>query len=288
MTAARWMVAGCFALALASPVRAVDSLDDIKADLANCKGPPSCLHRTLLQARLNYRLKMIQMAEVTMGSIAGSVPGASADLRRAVAGLAGAMAGNAGGSGAANAGVPSRAAQGSARPTQAAPAAPTPAAANPSPAAPPASKPTAASSTPPASVQNRAAAARAIPGTWPLQVALSESISADDLQSGRDFRALSLVPVMSAGKMIVPPGVMVYLKVRALGPGPQPNSLRLSLAADYAEVNGTRVPLTSNELERVILTVSGGSPRPGLPSRLSVNTRLPFAVGPAAAARPGN
>src|SRR2546428_22322 len=64
--ATRWMVAGCFAFALASPVRAVDSLDAIRADLANCKGPPSCLHRTLLQARLNYLLKMIQMAEVTM------------------------------------------------------------------------------------------------------------------------------------------------------------------------------------------------------------------------------
>jgi hypothetical protein len=267
MTAARWMVAGCFAWALTSPVRAVDSLDDIKADLANCKGPPSCLHRTLLQARLNYRLKIIQMAEIAMGSIARSVPGASADLRRAVTGLAGTLAGNAGGMGTGNTGVPSRAVQSSARPSPAVPAAPQP-------------SPVSASRTAP--VPNRAAA-RAIPGTWPLQVALSEAISADALKSGRDFRALSLVPVMSGGKMIVPPGVMVYLKVRALGPGSQPNSIRLALAADYAEFSGTRVSLASSEVERVILTESGGPPRPGIPSRLSANTRLPFNVSPAAA-----
>jgi hypothetical protein len=251
-------------------MRAVDSLDDIRADLANCKGPPSCLHRTLLQARLNYRLKMIQMAEITMGSIAGSVPGASADLRRAVSGLAGALAGNAGGSGGGSVAAPSRAAQGNSRP---------------SPPVAPAPKPSPASPSPPAPAQNRAAA-RAIPGAWPLQVALSEAISADALKSGRDFRSLSLVPVMSGGRVIVPPGVMVYLKVRALGPGPQPNSLRLALAVHYAEFNGTRVPLASNELERVIFTMSGGRPRPGFPSGLSVNTRLPFAVSPATAAGP--
>lgn len=45
-----WIVSGCFALALALPVRAFDTLDDIKADLANCK---NCPHRTLIQARLN-------------------------------------------------------------------------------------------------------------------------------------------------------------------------------------------------------------------------------------------
>ncbi|PYT26962.1 MAG: hypothetical protein DMG58_21375 [Acidobacteria bacterium] len=278
--ATRWMVAGRFAFALASPVRAVDSLDAIRADLANCKGPPSCLHRTLLQARLNYRLKMIQMAEVTMGSIASSVPGASADLRRAVAGVAGTLAGNAG--------SPVKVGPGGAVPANARPTAvsvsPAPATANPNPA-PPAPRPSAARPTPAAPVQNRAAG-RAIRGTWPLQVALSEAISADALNSGRDFRALSLVPVMSGGRMIVPRGVMVYLKVRALGPGAQPNSLRLALAVDYAEFNGTRVPLASNEVERVIFTASGGRPRPGFPSGLGVNTRLPFAVSPATAASP--
>src|SRR5437879_3951825 len=113
----RWMVAGCFAFALASPVTGA-SLDEIKADLANCKGPPSCLHRTLLEARLNYRLKMIQMAEITMGSIARSVPGASADLRRAVAGLSGALAANAGGPG--KVGGPGGTVPANARPTPAA------------------------------------------------------------------------------------------------------------------------------------------------------------------------
>jgi hypothetical protein len=61
---------------------------------------------------------------------------------------------------------------------------------------------------------------------------------------------------MSGGQVIVPPGVMVFLKVRSLGPGPRPDSLRLSIAADYADVNGTHVALTSNEITRFILAAS--------------------------------
>jgi hypothetical protein len=107
MTMARWIVAGCFTWALASPVMAFDSLGEIKADLAKCSG---CLHRNLLQARLNYRLKMIQAAEISMAGIAGRVPGTDTRMRGAVAGVAGNLAANAGinGSGAP---APSRAAQ---------------------------------------------------------------------------------------------------------------------------------------------------------------------------------
>ncbi len=84
MTMARWIVAVCFTWVLASPVRAFDSLDDIKADLAKCSG---CLHRNLLQARLNYRFKMIQAAETSMAGIAGRVPGTDTRMRGAVAGV---------------------------------------------------------------------------------------------------------------------------------------------------------------------------------------------------------
>ncbi len=107
MTMARWIVAVCFTWVLASPVRAFDSLDDIKADLAKCSG---CLHRNLLQARLNYRFKMIQAAETSMAGIAGRVPGTDTRMRGAVAGVASNLAANAGinGSGAP---APSRVAQ---------------------------------------------------------------------------------------------------------------------------------------------------------------------------------
>ena len=44
------------------------------------------------QARLNYRLKMIQYIETGMAGIAGSVPGTSAGARNAFAGISGAMA----------------------------------------------------------------------------------------------------------------------------------------------------------------------------------------------------
>ena len=94
MTKNRWMVSGCFVLAFASPVRAFDTLDEIKASLANCK---NCPHRTLLQARLNYRLKMVQQLETRVAGIAGSVPGMSSGARQTMSGIAGSMASNAGG-----------------------------------------------------------------------------------------------------------------------------------------------------------------------------------------------
>jgi len=93
MTKNRCVVSGCFALALASPMRALDTLDEIKADLSNCK---NCPHHTLLQARLNYRLKMIQYAETGMAGIAGSVPGMNSGTRQAIAGISGSVVGNAG------------------------------------------------------------------------------------------------------------------------------------------------------------------------------------------------
>lgn len=94
MTKNRWIVGGCFALALALPARAFDTLEEIKADLAKCK---NCPHRTLLQARLNYRLKMVQQLETGVAGIARSVPGTSSGARQMMSGVAGSMASNAGG-----------------------------------------------------------------------------------------------------------------------------------------------------------------------------------------------
>ena len=89
----RWILVACFALLqLPVPVMA-DSLDEIKADLANCR---TCRQRTLLEARLNYRLKMVQASEMTIAGVAGSVPGTSSGARRLMAGAAGSMASNAG------------------------------------------------------------------------------------------------------------------------------------------------------------------------------------------------
>lgn len=99
----KWIGSGLLTLALASPVRAFDTLDEIKADLANCR---NCPHRTLLQARLNYRLKMIQYAENGISGIAGSVPGMSSTVRGALGGIAGTMASNSGGGVGGNVRVP--------------------------------------------------------------------------------------------------------------------------------------------------------------------------------------
>jgi hypothetical protein len=92
MTTNQWIVTGYFALALTSPMRA-DTLDGIKASLGSCR---NCLNRTLLQARLNYRLKMIQYAEAGTSGVAGSVPGMTAGARNAFAGITGSIVANAG------------------------------------------------------------------------------------------------------------------------------------------------------------------------------------------------
>ena len=93
MVAFRWILVGCFALLQLPFAVMADSLDEIKADLASCK---NCRQRTLLEARLNYRLKMVQDSETTTAGIAGSVPGTSSGARRMTAGAAGSMASNAG------------------------------------------------------------------------------------------------------------------------------------------------------------------------------------------------
>src|SRR5262249_35997248 len=91
----RWIVAGCCALLLLPFGVTADSLDEIKADLANCG---KCQHRTLLEARLNYGLKMVQASQVGTARIAGSVPGTSSAARNVMAGAAGSLTGNAGAS----------------------------------------------------------------------------------------------------------------------------------------------------------------------------------------------
>ncbi|MGB6267023.1 MAG: hypothetical protein WBF56_14890 [Candidatus Acidiferrales bacterium] len=92
MTKNQWIVSVCFALAFASPMGA-DTRDEIKADLANCQ---NCRDRTLLEARLNYRLKMIQYIATGIGQTVGTVPGTSAGDQNAFAAISGTMAANAG------------------------------------------------------------------------------------------------------------------------------------------------------------------------------------------------
>jgi hypothetical protein len=89
----RRILAGCCVLLLLPLGVIADSLDEIKADLANCR---SCRYRTLLQARVNYRLKMVQASQLTTAGIAGSVPGTSSATRSFMAGAAGSLMGNAG------------------------------------------------------------------------------------------------------------------------------------------------------------------------------------------------
>jgi len=90
------MLAGCCALLLLPLTVTADSLDEIRADLASCG---NCRYRTLLEARLNYRLKMVQAAQLTTAGVAGRVPGTSAVARNGMAGAAGSLTSNAGAGG---------------------------------------------------------------------------------------------------------------------------------------------------------------------------------------------
>src|SRR5262249_32698558 len=96
LVTSRWILAGCLASLLLPLAIGADSLDEIKADLANCG---NCPYRNLLQASLNYRLKMVQAAETSTSSIAGSVPGTSSRARSLMAGAAGGMTSRAGAGG---------------------------------------------------------------------------------------------------------------------------------------------------------------------------------------------
>jgi hypothetical protein len=89
----RWILAGCCALLLLPFGVTADSLDEIKADLVKCR---NCQYRTLLEARLNYRLKMVQASEMSTAGNARSVPGTSSAARNVMAGAAGSLASNAG------------------------------------------------------------------------------------------------------------------------------------------------------------------------------------------------
>src|SRR6476661_1882236 len=89
----RWILAVCCAVLLLPFAVAADSLDEIKADLANCG---NCRYRTLLEARLNYRLKMVQASQLTTSGIVGSVPGTDSRMRTAMSGAAGSLMSNAG------------------------------------------------------------------------------------------------------------------------------------------------------------------------------------------------
>jgi len=88
----RWILAGCALLLLPFGVTA-DSLDEIKADLANCR---TCSYRTLLQARVNYRLKMVQASQSMAANVMRSVPGTSSAARNVTSNAAGALTSNAG------------------------------------------------------------------------------------------------------------------------------------------------------------------------------------------------
>jgi hypothetical protein len=88
----RWILGCCALLVLPFTVTA-DSLDEIRADLASCR---NCRERRLLEARVNYRLKMVQASQLTTAGIAGRVPGTSSAARRVMANAAGSLAGNAG------------------------------------------------------------------------------------------------------------------------------------------------------------------------------------------------
>lgn len=136
---------------------------------------------------------------------------------------------------------------------------------------------------PPPPVSNPAAAPPVvIPEGTVLQVSVASPINAEAIGvPGVVFMARLEQPVQAGGKVLVRAGAIIMLKARLVGPGPGPNTVRMSLAADYVKVNDQRVPFTSSEAVQTVLAKRLGPQTPGVPNSVPANTKLSFTVGSA-------
>src|ERR1019366_5319153 len=134
---------------------------------------------------------------------------------------------------------------------------------------------------PPPPVSNPAAAPPVvIPEGTVLQVSVASPIFAEAIGvPGVVFMARLVEAVQAGGKVLVRAGAIIMLKARLVGPGP--NTVRMSLAADYVKVNDQRVPFTSSEVVQTVLDKPSGPRSPGVPNSVPANTKLSFTVGSA-------
>jgi hypothetical protein len=104
-----------------------------------------------------------------------------------------------------------------------------------------------------------------------LQGTIVDAIAMDAVNVNHIFRLH-----LDTAQANLPAGADVYLKVKVLGPGTQPSTVRLSIATDYAEVNDKRITLNSNEIVQTIRSSSSAPGGPAIPFTLIPGTKLSF------------
>jgi hypothetical protein len=102
----------------------------------------------------------------------------------------------------------------------------------------------------------------AIPGNLALSLVAVEPIDLASADATRRFRAQTTAPVIHQGNILIPAGSDVFLKV--MRKQETRGFLHVALAADYAIIAGSQVPLATTQMMR---SVSRGTTPLGIPTR---------------------
>lgn len=127
----------------------------------------------------------------------------------------------------------------------------------------------------------------AIPEGTIIQTTFARSrLSGESIAVARDQLVAQLdQPIQSGGKVLVQAGKEIHLKARVLGPGSEPNSVRIAIAADYLETSDQRrVNFTSSEIVQTYVANSLGPRSPGVALGIENGAKMSFTVGPGQAA----
>jgi hypothetical protein len=106
-----------------------------------------------------------------------------------------------------------------------------------------------------------------------LQGTVVDAINVDAVNVNHIFRLH-----LDTAQANLPAGADVYLKVKVLGPGTQPSTVRLSITTDYVNVNDKRITLNSDEIVQSLRSSSSAPGGPAIPFTLFAGTKLSFMI----------
>ncbi len=127
-----------------------------------------------------------------------------------------------------------------------------------------------------------------IPAGTVVETTTTSQISAFPIETGDSFQVQLDRPIAVGGRMVVSAPQPIWLKGRIIGPGSQPNSVRIGLTTGLVPKgeNEGGYELRSDEL---VFTLARTNPAPaGLSLYIPLNTKLRFTIGSSASsAAPG-
>lgn len=95
-----------------------------------------------------------------------------------------------------------------------------------------------------------------IPNGLQLWVTTTDAIDISGVNAGRSFRGQVDRTVEVGGRVIIPQGTQVFLKVRNLGSGGSANFVHLAISIDHAVINGQNVALVTTEATQTLGTTT--------------------------------